>query len=95
MALSIVRHDITRIEADAIVNSTNEQLVMGGLGVDASIHYAAGPKLQAALDEIGSCPVGFAVVTESFDMPTCRYIIHAVAPVYGDGSRKIILCWRA
>ena len=88
MALSIVRHDITRIEADAIVNSTNEQLVMGGLGVDASIHYAAGPKLQAALDEIGSCPVGSAVVTESFDMPTCRYIIHAVAPVYGDGSRK-------
>ena len=26
MALNIVRHDITKIKADAIVNSTNEHL---------------------------------------------------------------------
>ena len=52
MALNIVRHDITKIKADAIVNSTNEYLAVGGLGVDASIHYAAGPGLQKALNEI-------------------------------------------
>lgn len=43
MALQIVHHDITKIEVDAIVNSTNEHFEVGGLGVDASIHYAAGP----------------------------------------------------
>ena len=66
MALSIVRNDITRMEVDAIVNSTSERLIVGGLGVDASIHAAAGPKLDAALREIGSCPVGSAVITPSF-----------------------------
>ena len=88
MALNIVRHDITKIKADAIVNSTNEHLRPGGLGVDASIHYAAGPKLKEALDKIGTCPVTSAVVTEAFNIPSCRYIIHAVAPVYVDGSPK-------
>ena len=93
MALRIVRHDITKIEADAIVNSTNEQLTAGGLGVDASIHYAAGPELKEALDEIGFCPTGSSVVTKSFHIATCKYIIHAVAPCYqtGDFREKILL----
>ena len=86
MALSIVRNDITRMEADAIVNSTNEFLQVGGYGVDASIHAAAGPKLEKALAEIGRCAVGSAVVTESFGIPTCRYIIHAVGPVHQQKS---------
>ena len=85
MALNIVRHDITRIKADAIVNSTNEYFQVGGLGVDASIHYAAGPKLQDALDEIGHCAVGSAVLTDSFNIPSCKYIIHAVTPFFIDG----------
>ena len=85
MALNIVRHDITKIKADAIVNSTNENFEVGGLGVDASIHYAAGPKLQEALDEIGYCPVGSAVITDSFNIPTCKYIIHAITPLYING----------
>ena len=92
MALNIVRHDITKIKADAIVNSTNEHFVVGGLGVDASIHYAAGPKLEEALKEIGSCRVGSSVITESFNIPTCKYIIHAVPPVYtGKNPRERML----
>ena len=86
MALEIVRHDITRINADAIVNSTNRNFVVGGLGVDASIHYAAGPKLKDALAEIGSCPLGSAVITDSFNIPSCKYIIHTVTPRFIDGG---------
>ena len=86
MALSIVRQDITEIEADAIVNSTNEHFIVGGLGVDAGIHHAAGPELDAALARIGSCPVGSAVITGSFRIKTCRYIIHAVGPAYTGGT---------
>ena len=54
MALNIVRHDITKIKADAIVNTTNEYFDVGGLGVDASIHYAAGPDLKDALSKSGT-----------------------------------------
>ena len=86
MALTIVRNDITRMQVDAIVNSTNEDLEVGGFGVDAGIHYAAGPRLRDALAEIGYCPVGSAVITDSFDIPQCKYIIHAVGPYYVDGK---------
>ena len=81
MALSIVRNDIARMKVDAIVNSTNELLIPGGYGVDASIHYAAGPELASALEKIGHCPTGSCVVTDAFGIKSCRYIIHAVGPV--------------
>ena len=99
MALQIVHHDITKIEVDAIVNSTNEHFEVGGLGVDASIHYAAGPALAEALLKIGYCPEGSAVITDSFGIETCRYIIHTVGPVYEDGfsgERKLLMsCYRS
>ena len=86
MALSIVRNDITKMEVDAIVNSTNENLIPGGLGVDASIRYAAGPALAEALAKIGHCPTGSCVVTEAYGIKDCRWIIHAVGPVCRPGS---------
>ena len=99
MALTIVRNDIVRMQVDAIVNSTNEHLVPGGLGVDAGIHAAAGPGLASALREIGACPVGSAVITDAFDLSNCRYIIHTVGPVYIDGrhdeERLLQSCYRS
>ncbi|MDO5444590.1 MAG: macro domain-containing protein [Eubacteriales bacterium] len=86
MPLQIVRNDITAMNADAIVNSTNNRLKRAGTGVDASIHAAAGEKLEKALEEIGYCPTGSAVITESYNIPGCRYIIHAVSPVYSGGE---------
>ncbi len=85
MALTIVRNDITKMNVDAIVNTTNEHFRVGGLGVDAGIHFAAGPELKEALDKIGYCPAGSAVITDSFGISGCRYIIHTVGPIYTDG----------
>ena len=85
MALTIVRDDITRIHVDAIVNSTNTWLMPGGTGVDAAIHEAAGPELLKALQRIGSCETGSAIVTESYGISTCKHIIHTVGPRYKDG----------
>lgn len=85
MPLQIIRDDITRVTADAIVNSTNRHLISGGHGVDASIHEAAGPELAAALAEIGYCERGSAVITESFGIHSCRYIIHTAGPRFIDG----------
>ena len=99
MALTIVRNDIVRMRVDAIVNSTNERLIPGGLGVDAGIHAAAGPELAEALREIDCCPVGSAVITDAFRIPGCRYIIHTVGPVYQDGlhgeERLLRSCYRS
>lgn len=83
MPLYIVRQDITKIKADAIINPTNENLVPGG-GVDAAIHAAAGGKLAAACAKLGGCEPGQAKVTPGFALD-CRYLIHTVGPVWQGG----------
>lgn len=81
MPLNIVRQDITRMDADAIVNAANTELRQGG-GVCGAIFEAAGAQaLQAACDALAPVPTGSAVITPGFALPA-RYIIHAVGPVY-------------
>jgi O-acetyl-ADP-ribose deacetylase len=81
--------DITRVEADAIVNAANARLVGGG-GVDGAIHRAAGPGVMAELDairaEIGVCATGQAVVTRAGRLKA-QYIFHVVGPVYRGGDK--------
>jgi len=78
--LVLVRGDITKIAADAIVNAANSALLGGG-GVDGAIHRAGGPSIMAQCRTIGGCPTGSAVATGAGALPA-RHIIHAVAPIY-------------
>ena len=84
MPFEIIRGDVTELMVDAIVNAANPKPVVGW-GVDAGIHQKAGPKLLAAREKIGAIPVGQAAVTPGFDLPS-KYVIHAVGPVWGDGT---------
>src|SRR3954468_17567716 len=86
--LRLIVGDITRVEADAIVNAANSALAGGG-GVDGAIHRAGGPSIMRELDAIraraGGCPTGSAVATGAGRLPA-KWVLHAVGPVYRDGN---------
>ncbi len=80
----LVQGDITDQETDAIVNAANARLAGGG-GVDGAIHRAGGPRIMEECRRIGGCPTGEARITTGGDL-RARHVIHAVGPVYRDGS---------
>ena len=81
MPFKIIRNDITRLKADAVVNAANTALQMGG-GVCGAIFKAAGAdKLRAACDRYAPINTGEAVVTPGFDL-SAKIIIHAAGPIY-------------
>jgi len=88
VSIHLMLGDITRVDADAIVNAANPQLLPGG-GVSGAIHRAAGPELARAcaawVREHGAVPVGSAAITPGFALPA-RWVIHTVGPVWRGGS---------
>ncbi len=85
MPLQIIREDITRVRADAIVNTANRHPVYAD-GTDRAVYTAAGAvQLLEERKKIGEIPVGMAAVTPGYALPA-RYIIHTVGPVWKDGE---------
>ena len=84
MPFEIVRNDITRMKADAIVNTANPQPVIGA-GTDSAIHKAAGPQLLALRKVVGDIAPGSAAVTEACNLHA-KFVIHAVSPSWQGGD---------
>lgn len=97
MAFQIIRNDIVKVEADAIVNTANPQVDVGA-GVDESIYRAAGwDRLLADREKIGVMEPGDVAHTPAYDLDA-KYIIHTIGPAWrgGDfGERETVArCYR-
>lgn len=96
MPFKIVRNDITKIKADAIVNTANPKPRFAS-GTDAAIYTAAGKmELLQARMAIGDIEVGEVAVTPAFKL-NAKYIIHTVGPAWQDGRygefEKLYSCY--
>ena len=81
MSIKLIYDSAVDQEVDAIVNAANKYLVSGS-GVCGEIFKRAGyQELGKACSKIKT-PLndGDAVITDSFNINNCKYIIHAVGP---------------
>ena len=81
--------DITRLNADAIVNAANSALLGCFIPchrcIDNAIHSAAGLQLRAACEELMKRqghpePTGAAKITAGYNLPA-RHVLHTVGPI--------------
>lgn len=86
MPFKIIRDDITKVKADAIVNPANPEPVIGG-GVESAIYEVAGrEKLLEERKELGRLQPGKVGVTEAFNLDA-KYIVH-VSGLYWKGGNS-------
>lgn len=79
MPFLMLRNDITKVTADAIVNPENQNLLQGS-GTSRAIYQAAGEQeLTAACEAIGHCEPGKAVCTPAFGLPAKYIFRHGTA----------------
>lgn len=85
MAFKIINCDITKINADAIVNTANPNPVVG-VGVDSAIYEAAGfDDLLNERKKIGVLNPGEVAITSAFALSS-KYIIHVSGPMWNGGN---------
>jgi O-acetyl-ADP-ribose deacetylase (regulator of RNase III) len=99
--ITLVRGDITRQSADAIVNAANSSLLGGG-GVDGAIHRRGGPAILEACRKLRASHygkglrTGQAVATTAGELDA-QWVIHTVGPVHSrevDRSEQLASCYR-
>jgi O-acetyl-ADP-ribose deacetylase (regulator of RNase III) len=92
--LRLWQGDITRLQADAIVNAANNQLLGCFVPlhscIDNAIHSAAGIQLRLECNELMKRqgypePTRSAKITSAYNLPS-KFVIHTVGPIIGSGG---------
>ena len=79
------------MKVDAIVNTTNEEMV-GYSGVDFAVHEGAGAELDKECQRLAPLGLGTAKITKGYNLDA-KYIIHTSGPIWQGGlaGESIIL----
>mgnify|MGYP001705255937 FL=1 len=86
MPFKIVRNDITKVKADAIVNTANPNPICAS-GTDLAIYEAVGKEqVRAERQKIGKIVRGDVAVIGAYQLQA-KYIIHTVDPIWEDGKK--------
>jgi len=85
MPLQIIRQDITQMRVDAIVNTTNQEMI-GYSGVDLAIHMIAGAEFDAQCAKLAPLDFGQAKITKGYHLP-CKFVIHTSGPIWYGGLK--------
>ncbi|KAF2005380.1 hypothetical protein P154DRAFT_457349 [Amniculicola lignicola CBS 123094] len=87
--VGFIRGDITSLEVDAIVNSTD--IGFSGMGtLDRTIFRKGGPRLEEDCNNFGVCDEGDVKVTPGYALPA-KHVIHVIPPEsYRRDSKQVL-----
>lgn len=94
--ISLWQRDITRLNADAVVNAANSQMLGCFIPchacIDNAIHSAAGLQLRDECMELMQAqgceePVGRAKITKGYNLPA-KFVLHTVGRQYREPLRR-------
>ena len=84
--LEFVLGDLAREEVDAIVNPSNSGFMLSFAGVNGALLEAADEELATECRSLGLAAEGEVRSTGPGKL-RCRYVLHAVSPIWHDGTR--------
>jgi O-acetyl-ADP-ribose deacetylase (regulator of RNase III) len=75
LKVTLQKGDLTTLEVDAIVNATNNDLILGG-DISGTIRRVGGPTIQEECNKIGTIPLGEVGITGAGELKF-KMIFHA------------------
>lgn len=95
--LKIIREDISRMKADALVNCASSSPTFGP-GVESALFAKGGRWLKANREKLGLIEHGHAKISKGGGSLQCKWVIHAVGPYWKDGKsgeiEALCACYR-